>query len=169
MSRTTNRTVYYSATTLDGFLAAVEAADVELILVSYDVVYGGWRLTDTLANLQADARTAGIPLFVFGPYDLRYTRPNLEQDFPGIRWVVPPADAAMLEKQLKGRPAVLTEPERVGYAREAAALLARIAADGGVSLETVRSQLKHVFEKTHTRRQSELIGLLTRVGSVARR
>ena len=41
----------------EGFLAAAESADVELILVSYDLHYGDWKLTDTLANIQADART----------------------------------------------------------------------------------------------------------------
>ena len=50
-----------------GFLAAAEAADVELILVSYDLFREGWRLTDTLANLEADSRTAAIPVFIYGP------------------------------------------------------------------------------------------------------
>ena len=113
----------------EGFLAAAESADVELVLVSYDLFYGAWKLTDTLANLQADARTAGIPIFVYGPYDLRIKRPNLERDFPGIRWIVPTSDARILEKELKGRPSVLTEADRMGYAKEAAALLARLAAD----------------------------------------
>ncbi len=113
----------------EGFLAAADSADVELILVAYDLHFGDWRLTDALANLQADARTTGIPLYVYGPYDIRYTRPNLERDFPGIRFLVPAGDAAMLERQLGGRPSALTAAERLGYAREAAALLARIAAD----------------------------------------
>jgi hypothetical protein len=112
----------------EGFRDAAESADVELVLVSSDLFSGAWTLTDTLANLQADARTAGLPLFVYGPYDLRYLRPNLEHDFPGIRYLVPPVDAAMLERQLKGRPSALTDADRAGYAREAAALLARIAA-----------------------------------------
>ena len=120
----------------EGFLAAAEAADVELIVVSYDLFYGDWKLTDTLANLQADARTAGVPLYVSGPYDLRIKRPNLEQDFPGIRWIVPPLDSEMLEQELKGRPAVLNEAERIGMAREAAQLLARIAANHKTSLAT---------------------------------
>ena len=113
----------------EGFLAAAEAADVELVLISYDLFYGAWKLTDTLANLKADARTAGIPVFIYGPYNMGVIRPNLERDFPGIRWIVPPPDAATLEKELKGRPSVLNEAERVGYARDAAALLARISAD----------------------------------------
>ena len=101
-----------ASTGSEGFLAAAESADVELILVSYDLFYGGWKLTDTLANLQADARTAAVPLYVYGPYDIRIMRPNLERDFPGIRFLVPPTDAAMLERQLKGRPSVLTAAER---------------------------------------------------------
>ncbi len=113
----------------EGFLSAAESADVELILVSYDLHYGDWKLTDTLANLQADARTKGVPLYVYGPYDVRIMRPNLEQDFPGIRFLVPPTDPAMLEGQLGGRPSALSAAERIGYAREATALLARIAAD----------------------------------------
>jgi hypothetical protein len=117
-----------------GFLAAAEAADVELIVVSYDLFAGGWRLTDTLANLQADPRTAGIPIYVSGPYDLRITRPNLERDFPGIRWLVPPLSPEMLELELKGRPSVLNEAERVRLARDAAQLLARIAADPKTAL-----------------------------------
>jgi hypothetical protein len=113
----------------DGFLAAAESADVELVLVAYDLYLGDWKLTDTLANLQADARTAALPLYVYGPYDIRYARPNLEADFPGIRFVVPAGDPALLERQLGGRPSSLTAAERTGYAREAVALLARIAAD----------------------------------------
>jgi hypothetical protein len=113
----------------DGFLAAAESADVELILVSYDLHFGAWQLTDTLANLQADARTTAVPLYVYGPYDIRYTRPNLERDFPGIRFLVPTDKPVLLERQLGGRPSALSAAERIAYARDAAALLARIAAD----------------------------------------
>lgn len=111
----------------EGFLSAAESADVELVLVAYDL-HRGWELTDTLANLRADARTAALPIYVYGPYDLRFGRPNLERDFPGIRFVVPSPEPAAMERQIGGRPSALTEAERLGYAREAAALLARIAA-----------------------------------------
>lgn len=37
----------------------------------------------------------------------------------------------------------------------------------GVSYETGRKRLKVVFEKTDTRRQSELVALITRVGALA--
>jgi HEAT repeat protein len=114
----------------DGFRAAVLTADIELVLVSFDLFEGSWRLTDTLANLQADARTAGLPLFVYGPYDLRIKRPNLERGFPGIRYLVPPLDAATLERELKPLPRALPAEERARYAREAVTLLDRIARNG---------------------------------------
>ena len=45
--------------------------------------------------------------------------------------------------------------------------LDEIAADRGISLNTVRSHLKHIFSKTGTNRQGELLGLvMTDVGSI---
>jgi hypothetical protein len=110
-----------------GFLAAAESADVELILISYDLFREGWGLNDTLANLGADARTAAIPVFIYGPLDVKIKRPSLEQDYPGIKFLVHPVDAGTLQRQLKVLPAELSEAERAGYAREATALLAQIA------------------------------------------
>jgi HEAT repeat protein len=112
-----------------GFVAAAESADVELILISFDLFQTGWRLNDTLANLQADSRTAAIPVFIYGPLDVQYKRPNLDHDYPGIKFLVQPVDADMLLRQLKGLPARLSEVERTNYAREAATLLARIATE----------------------------------------
>ena len=98
-------------------------------MISYDLFQTGWGLNDTLANLGADSRTAAIPVFIYGPLDVQYKRPNLEHDYPGIKFLVQPVDADMLQRQLKGLPAPLSEAERAGYAREAAALLARIATE----------------------------------------
>lgn len=116
-------------TGIQGFRAAAETADVELILISFDLFTKGWALPDTLANLEADSRTAAIPVFVYGPLDLSIKRPNLPLDYPGVRLLVTPTNADILKKQLTGLPPALSEPERAGYAREAADLLARIATD----------------------------------------
>ncbi len=112
-----------------GFAAAAESADVELTLISFDLFHTGWGLNDTLANFGADSRTAAIPVFIYGPLDVQYKRPNLDHDYPGIKFLVQPVEADMLSRQLKGLPARLSEAERAGYAREAATLLARIATD----------------------------------------
>ena len=45
--------------------------------------------------------------------------------------------------------------------------LEEIAAANDVSLGTVRSQIKTVFAKTHTHRQAELVGLLTRLALIS--
>ncbi len=110
-----------------GFIAATESADVELILISFDLFRSGWNLSDTLANLQADSRTAAIPVFIYGPLNVQYNRPNLDIDYPGIKFLVQPIDAPTLLQQLTGLPAPLGEVERAGYARQAALLLAQIA------------------------------------------
>ena len=98
-------------------------------MVSYDLFQKGWGLNDTLANLGADSRTAAIPVFIYGPLNLKFKRPTLEDDYPGVQFLVQPVDAAMLKRQLKNLPAALAETERTHYSHEAAALLAKIAQD----------------------------------------
>jgi HEAT repeat protein len=111
-----------------GFQATAAVADTELVIVSFDL-FTGWSLTDTLSNLQADGRTAGIPIFIYGPYDIRFKRPNLVINFPGIHYMVQPLEPATLERQLGGRPGAGAEPEHAADARDAASILARISAD----------------------------------------
>jgi hypothetical protein len=112
-----------------GFLAAAETADVEVILISYDLFGKGWPLHDTLANLKADARTAAIPIFIYGPINVQFKHPNLVHDYSGIRFLVQPIDAAMLKRQMKDLPAAIGNAELAGYAREATNLLVKIAKD----------------------------------------
>ncbi len=112
-----------------GFRAAAGSANVDLVLVSYDLFRPGWKLPDTLTNFHADARTKGIPLYVYGPIDLPIKRPNIGHDYPGIRYLVQPLEAGSLRRQLRVLPRTLTEAERQAYARESQALLGRIAAD----------------------------------------
>ncbi|MCH7988270.1 MAG: hypothetical protein IID46_03865, partial [Planctomycetes bacterium] len=52
-----------------GFLAAAERGDVDLIVLDTNTIR--WSLSQTVANLRADARTAGIPIAVYGPLNLR--------------------------------------------------------------------------------------------------
>ncbi len=110
-----------------GFAAAAVAADVELILISHDLFGQQWTVNETLANLKTDARTAAIPVFIYGPLNVAYEHPSLERNYPGIKFLVQPVDAATLKKQIKDLPGALDRPERAGYAREAAELIAGVA------------------------------------------
>ena len=49
----------------EGFRKASELGDVNLILVHANSVR--WALSETVANLRADSRTAGLPIVVYGP------------------------------------------------------------------------------------------------------
>lgn len=119
----------------EGFRLAADSADVEIILVDHHMVQGAWRLSDTLANLRADARTAGIPIYVVGPLNLNEKLNYLKTSFPGVKFLVQPTTPDILEKQLGGRPAALSAEERAGYARQAAVLLTRIANAPGSPFE----------------------------------
>jgi HEAT repeat protein len=119
----------------DGFRRAAESADVELILLDNHLIRGNWRLTDTLANLRSDARTAGIPVYIVGPLDLDVKLNYMRSSFPEVKFLLRPDNAALLEHQLGGRPAGLSDAERVAYAQGATALLAQIAARPGSPFE----------------------------------
>jgi len=110
-----------------GFLAATESADVELILVSHDLPRTPWSLIDVLTNLRGDARTANLPLYVYGPHSLDYTRPELLRNFPGVKYLIYGDDRALFERQLGEAKSKLTDEERSARAKDAAELLARIA------------------------------------------
>jgi hypothetical protein len=110
-----------------GFIAVAQSADVELILISFDLFGQGWSLRDTLANLKADSRTAAIPIFIYGPLNEQLRRPNLKRDYPAIRFLVQPVDSATLKRQFRELPLALGEGDRARYAREATELLAQIA------------------------------------------
>src|SRR3954453_472413 len=84
--------------------------------------------------------------------------------------LVDPEDCPDLSQSLLQQVFGLTKSE----ARLASGLLCgqsleEIAAANDVSLGTVRSQIKTVFAKTHTHRQAELVGLLTRLALISDR
>jgi CheY-like chemotaxis protein len=110
-----------------GFLAAAETADVELVFVSHAFSPSSWSVSDILTNLRSDSRTKNVPVYVYGPGDLEVKRPNLPTSFPGVKYLVQPVNGETLEKLLGGKPSQLSDTERGALADEAAKLLARIA------------------------------------------
>jgi len=70
-----------SATTgQEGFKVAADRGDVSLVVIHAACIQ--WGLTQTIANFRADARTAGIPIVIYGPegFDARLGR--LLTDYP---------------------------------------------------------------------------------------
>ncbi len=123
-----------------GFKMAAESADVELIALDPHLVQGHWRLTDTLANLRADPQTAGIPTFLYGPLALHDRLTPILGSFPGVKLLITPTRMDLFQGEvarglagLRARP--LSAEERAAYAREAAALLARVASRPGGPFE----------------------------------
>jgi DNA-binding CsgD family transcriptional regulator len=68
-------------------------------------------------------------------------------------------NATALQKLFNLTPAEASLAVKISRGKTPAA----IARSNGVTIATVRSQLKAVFAKTNTRRQAELVGLLARV------
>lgn len=113
----------------EGFSTAAASADIELIFIDIHMIAGPWRLQDTLANLGADARTRGIPVYLVGPLSRETDLASIPRRFPGVKFIVTPTNPDILARQLAiaGRPAAPGAAERTASAREAAELLARIA------------------------------------------
>ena len=113
----------------DGFRAAVETADVELVSIEVSMVGDGWRLHDTIANLRNDARTVNLPIFLVGPLKSQAVLQSLNERFPGLKMIVSPLTPESLKEQLEiaGGVTPLPAEERLALAKEAVSLLAKIA------------------------------------------
>lgn len=59
----------------EGFRIAAEEAGIAVVIVQANIA--DWALTQTLANLRADGRTAFLPIIVYGPEDVRATTARL--------------------------------------------------------------------------------------------
>ena len=129
------------------FREAAEATDVEIILIEPTALQGVWVTNDILTNLRADARTAGIPVFLHGPLKLRDQLTGLLSGFSRIDFVVTPTDPR-LTRDLMGRRLdamgvrALLPAERAGFAQGAAGLLATIASrpNGPLSGDLTRAE-----------------------------
>lgn len=65
------------ATGKQGFQRAAEMAGVNVIVIHVNAV--DWALSQTIANLRADARTASIPILIYGPEDTRTKMARITQ------------------------------------------------------------------------------------------
>ena len=114
----------------EGFRLAASRADTDLVMVDANAIR--WGLTETVANFQADARTAGIPILVYGPESVGAKIRRSIAKKPSIRFVSEPISSRELGAQLQPFLNSLQSPpatpsERQAQADSAAFWLAYIA------------------------------------------
>jgi HEAT repeat protein len=81
----------------EGFELAIGRSNVVLIAVQTNVIR--WPLSQTVANLRADARTAQIPILVFGPETVRPELRALLTHYPQVEFMVESTTPQAVELQ----------------------------------------------------------------------
>ncbi|HEV8068284.1 MAG TPA: HEAT repeat domain-containing protein [Planctomycetaceae bacterium] len=114
----------------EGFELAADRANVVLVAVHANVVR--WPLSQTLSNLRADARTAQIPIVIYGPESVRQQVAGALTHYPLIDYLSESSTEARVESQvgpfLKRALALAETPaNREQKIAEATAWLAQIA------------------------------------------
>lgn len=114
----------------DGFKIAAERGDVALLLIEANIAR--WELAQTIANLRSDARTAFIPIVIYGDDKLRTRIERLAESYPRIRFVLKISDSTVMAKQVAAflRTAnadAITQPQRVAMRQAALAWLTQLA------------------------------------------
>ena len=86
-------------TGMEGFRSVAERNDVELIAVHVGVVE--WGLNQTIANLKADARTAGIPIVIYGSQMLRAKLEPLAARYPQVAYIIESSSSGDFASQVR--------------------------------------------------------------------
>jgi len=113
-----------------GFRLAAARMDVELIVLHANTIR--WGLSQTIANLRADARTAAIPIAIYGTERTRSQVERLLRRHPRTAYLLESTTSDDLNRYLKPFLAGLQEPastsaQRIERSNQAAYWLARIA------------------------------------------
>jgi HEAT repeat protein len=114
----------------EGFELAADRGNVVLVAVQVNVIR--WPLSQTISNLRADARTAQIPIVMYGPESVRQHVAGALTHYPQIDYLAESSTSARLESQvgpfLKRALALAATPaSREQRIAEATAWLAQIA------------------------------------------
>ncbi|MCH7989424.1 MAG: HEAT repeat domain-containing protein [Planctomycetes bacterium] len=83
----------------DAFRVASGRGDVELVLLNVNTAR--WELSQTIANLRADARTAAIPIAIFGPQETEDRVQSLIRKFPAVIFLEDFTNSDFLEIQIR--------------------------------------------------------------------
>jgi hypothetical protein len=114
----------------EAFAAAARRTDVELVILHPNIIR--WALSETLANLRADARTANIPIVIHGPGDLADKMRRRARDFQLVSFSALSATTEDFDYQVRPflrrvKTATISPQERAAQRTEAAAWLAHLA------------------------------------------
>lgn len=118
------------ATGRDVFREASVRPDIDLIVLHPNIIR--WALSETVANLRADSRTAGIPIIILGPAELRSKLQRILNDYRWITYLEFSPETEGFEPQVRAflgkiRTPPLTADERLAQERRAVAWMAHIA------------------------------------------
>ena len=99
----------------DGFKIAAERGDVGLFLIEANVAR--WELSQTVANLRSDARTAYIPIIIYGDEKLQTRIERIAESQPRVYFVLQTNDATLMSKQVlrflrTANTKAITQPQR---------------------------------------------------------
>lgn len=102
-------------TGMAGFKAATDRMDVEFIALEYNIAR--WGLSQTIANLRADSRTANIPIVIYGPLRLQNKIEYSTRYYPLVKYMVESENTDDIGSQLKPFLDGLKTPELTGELR----------------------------------------------------
>lgn len=102
-------------TGMDGFKAATARMDIEFIALEYNIMR--WGLSQTIANLRADSRTANIPIIIYGPLRLKNKIEHNTRHYPLVKYIVESDNTDNIGTQIKPFLDSLKTPELTGELR----------------------------------------------------
>lgn len=119
-----------ATTGMDGFRIASERGNIELAVLHPNVIR--WELSQTIANLRADSRTATIPVIIYGPASLRDRFDQISGEYPNVTFVDEGNVPVDISKHVRPLLAQLSPPpvspeERSRHIADASFWLRRIA------------------------------------------
>lgn len=119
-----------SSTGMGGFRIAAERGNIELAVLHPNVVR--WELSQTIANLRADSRTASIPIIIYGPASLHDQVQRLSGEYRNVTYLDEGNVPLDISKHLRPLLAQISPPpispeERTQQMAEASFWLRRIA------------------------------------------
>lgn len=114
----------------EAFRTAAERGDVDLIALQINTLR--WPLSQTVSNLKADARTASIPIAIYGPDNMKHDVDGLIDRYSDMVYVSESLTSDFFEHQLRPflvsiKPPPFTEQQKIEFQKAAAFWLFYIA------------------------------------------